>query len=99
MAKNHSEFLKKFIPRNQRAAVRRRSNAIVIGQVLRMMREKRNLSQAEVAERMGLKQPAIARLERQNDVKLSALQEWATATGGDLVLAVRRRGKLSQLVG
>jgi len=99
MARNHTVFLKKFIPQDQRAAVKRRSDAIVIGQVLRLMREKRKLSQADVAERMGLKQPAIARLERQTDVKLSTLQEWATATGGELVLAVRRQGKLSQLVG
>jgi DNA-binding XRE family transcriptional regulator len=99
MAKSHAEFLKKFIPQDQRAAVKRRSDEIVIGQVLRMMREQRNLSQAKVAQRMGLKQPAIARLERQSDVKLSTLQEWATATGGELVLAVRRHGKLSQLVG
>jgi hypothetical protein len=69
MAKNHAEFLNKFIPK------------------------------AEIAERMGLKQPAIARLERQSDFKLSTLQEWAVATGGELILAVRRRGKLSQLVG
>jgi DNA-binding XRE family transcriptional regulator len=99
MAKSHAEFMKKFVPRDQRAAVRRRSDAIVIGQVLRMIREQRKLSQADVAKRMGLKQPAIARLERQTDVKLSTLQEWATATGGELVLAVRRQGKLSQLVG
>jgi DNA-binding XRE family transcriptional regulator len=99
MAKNHAEFLRKFIPRDQRAAVKRRSDNIVIGQKLRMLREKGKLSQADIAERMGLKQPAIARLERQSDVKLSTLQEWAMATGGELVLAVRRAGKLSQLVG
>lgn len=99
MAKSCAEFLKKFIPRDQRAAVKRRSDAIVIGQVLRMMREQRHLSQADVATRMGLRQPAIARLERQSDVKLSTLQEWAMATGGELVLAIRRQGKLSKLVG
>jgi transcriptional regulator with XRE-family HTH domain len=99
MAKSHAEFLRKFIPQDQRAAVKRRSDSIVIGQVLRTMREERKLSQADVAARMGLKQPAIARLERQRDVKLSTLQEWATATGGELVLAVRRRGKLCELVG
>lgn len=99
MAKSHAEFLKKFVPQDQRAAVKRRSDAIVIGQVLRMLREERKLSQADIAERMGLKQPAIARLERQKDVKLSTLQDWASATGGELVLAVRRKGRLSQLVG
>lgn len=99
MAKNHADFLDKFIPQDQRAAVKRRSDTLVIGQILRMMREKRKMSQAEIAERMGLKQPAIARLERQSDVKLSTLQEWAAATGGELVLAVRRHGKTSQLVG
>lgn len=99
MAKNHAEFLEKVIAKDQRAAVKRRSDAIVIGQVLRMMREKGKMSQAEVAERMGLKQPAIARLERQHDVKLSTLQQWAAATGGELVLSVRRQGKISELVG
>jgi len=99
MAKSHAEFLKKFVPQDQRAAVKRRSDAIVIGQVLRMLREERKLSQADIAERMGLKQPAIARLERQTDIKLSTLQDWALATGGELVLAVRRKGRLSQLVG
>jgi DNA-binding XRE family transcriptional regulator len=98
MAKSHADFLNKFIPKDQRVAVKRRSDAIVIGQVLRMMREKQKLSQAEIAQRMGLKQPAIARLERQSDVKLSTLQEWAAATGGELVLAVRRQGKTSELV-
>ena len=99
MAKSHAEFLKKFIPKSQRAAVRRRSDAIVIGQLLRMMREERSISQADIAQRMGIKQPAIARLERQTDVKLSTLQQWALATGGELVLAVRRQGKTFKLVG
>jgi DNA-binding XRE family transcriptional regulator len=99
MAKSHAEFLDKFIPQAQRAMVKRRSDAIVIGQLLRMIREKQKMSQAEIAKRMGLKQPAIARLERQRDVKLSTLQEWALATGGELVLAVRRQGKTLQLVG
>jgi transcriptional regulator with XRE-family HTH domain len=80
MAKSHAEFLAKFVPKDQRAAVRQK------------------MSQAEIAQRMGLKQPAIARLERQRDVKLSTLQEWAAATGGELVLAVRRQGKTSELV-
>lgn len=99
MAKNHAEFMKKFISRGQRAAVKRRSDEIVIGQMLRMIRENQKLSQADIAERMGLKQPAIARLERQKDVKLSTLQEWASATGGELVLSLRRDGKVSKLVG
>jgi DNA-binding XRE family transcriptional regulator len=99
MAKSHAEFLNRFIPQDQRAAVKRRSDQIVIGQLLRMMREGQKLSQADVAKRMGLEQPAIARLERQHDVKLSTLREWAMATGGELVLAVRRRGKTFELVG
>jgi DNA-binding XRE family transcriptional regulator len=99
MAKNHADFLNRFIPADQHAAVKRRSDAIVIGQLLRIMREGEELSQADVAKRMGLKQPAIARLERQRDVKLSTLREWAVATGGELVLAVRRRGKTFELVG
>jgi DNA-binding XRE family transcriptional regulator len=99
MAKSHAEFLERFVPKDQRASVKRHSGAIVIGKMLRLVREKQKMSQADIAERMGLRQPAIARLERQRDIKLSTLQDWAAATGGELVLAVRRHGKLSQLVG
>jgi predicted XRE-type DNA-binding protein len=99
MAKSHADFLEKFVPVDQRAAVTRRADAIIIGQVLRMMREKQKLSQAQIAERMGVMQPAIARLERQGDVKLSTLQQWVAATGGELVLGVRRGGKFSKLAG
>ena len=62
MAKSHAEFLNKFIRKDRRAAVKKRSDEIVIGQLLRLLREKQKLSQADLAERMGLKQPAIARL-------------------------------------
>jgi DNA-binding XRE family transcriptional regulator len=99
MAKSHAEFLEKFIPKDQRRAVKRRSDAIVIGQLLRMMREKQKMSQTDIAGRMGLKQPAIARLERQRDVRLSTLQEWAAATNGELVLAIRSHGRIFKLVG
>ncbi len=99
MAKDHTEFLEKFVPAEQMGTVRRRSDAIVIGQILRMLREERKLSQSEIAYRMGLKQPAIARLEGQSDIKLSTLQEWARATGGELVLAIRRKDKVSPLLG
>ncbi len=99
MAKNHADFLKKFVPADQRRTVKKRTDEIIIGQLLRLMREKRNLSQAEVARRMGLQQPAIARMERQRDVKLSTLREWAAATGGELVLSLRHAGRLSKLAG
>jgi transcriptional regulator with XRE-family HTH domain len=49
------------------------------------------LSQAEVAERMGTSQPAVARLEAGNvDVRLSTLERYAVAVGGRLRLRLDR---------
>lgn len=50
------------------------------------------LSQAEVAERMGTSQPAVARLEAGNvDVRLSTLERYAAAVGGRLRLRLDDR--------
>jgi transcriptional regulator with XRE-family HTH domain len=51
------------------------------------------LSQAEVAERMGTSQPAVARVEAGVvDVRLSTLQRYASAVGRRLELRLGDRG-------
>ena len=54
-------------------------------------RREAGLSQAEVAQRMGTSQPAVARLEAGNvDVRLSTLERYAAAVGGRLRLRLNR---------
>jgi predicted transcriptional regulator len=58
------------------------------------MRRAAGLSQAEVAERMGTSQPAVARLEAGNvDVRLSTLERYAAAVGGRLRLRLDHRDR------
>ena len=97
MAKNHAEFMKRVKPKVRKAA-EQRAKEIILGQLLRNFREGRHIPQVVVAEAMGLKQPAIARLEKQKDVKLSTLQSFAKSMGGELVVGIKHEGKLFELL-
>lgn len=57
---------------------------------LNMLREELNLSQAELASAMGVKQPTIAKMEQSdNDPRLSTLKRYVTAMGGELSIDVK----------
>lgn len=52
------------------------------------LRRLRKLSQAEVAERAGVKQAAVARIEGRGDIRLSTLHRIVSAMGGTLAMRV-----------
>ena len=51
---------------------------------LRELRRARSLTQLELAELMGVQQPAVARLERRADMYVSSLRSYVEAVGGRL---------------
>jgi transcriptional regulator with XRE-family HTH domain len=51
---------------------------------LAKLREARLRSQAQIAEKLGIKQAAVSRLERRTDMYLSTLRELIAAMGGRL---------------
>lgn len=56
---------------------------------LQMMREELKLSQKQVAEVMGISQPAVTQLEqRGNELKIATLKRYIEAMGGKLSLDV-----------
>ena len=55
---------------------------------LRKVREVRALSQATIAELLGMDQSEVSRLERRNDLLLSTLRRFIGAAGGELRLVV-----------
>lgn len=57
---------------------------------LRLLAER---SQEQLAETLGIKQPAIAKMERQADLYLSTLRRFVEAAGGRLELRVELPGK------
>lgn len=73
---------------------RRRRNDEAVREELRLMlldelRKAEALSQTELARRMGVSQPAIARLESQDDIQLSTLQRLVHALGGVLEITAK----------
>lgn len=60
---------------------------------LREAREATGRTQADVAEKTGMAQGEISRLERRNDFHLSTVRRYVEALGGKLELVARFRDK------
>jgi transcriptional regulator with XRE-family HTH domain len=64
-----------------------------LAQDLVALREKRGFTQAELARRLGVSQPAIAKIEsgRAANLQLKTLLRIATTLGGEVVLKLREK--------
>lgn len=60
---------------------------------LKALRKARELTQAQIAENLGIRQATVAKYERQSDLLLSTLRRYVAAMGGDLKLTVEFPGK------
>ena len=56
---------------------------------LRSMRLECGITQREVAERMGLQRPAVSKMERKADMRISRFTEFVEALGGGWQIKVR----------
>jgi hypothetical protein len=56
---------------------------------LAAIREARRQSQIELANKLGVRQPAVSKIERQTDLYLSTLKNYITAMGGELEILAR----------
>lgn len=76
------------------ADLRRRAdeylNEMMIEQKLAALRSRRGMTQAQLARRLGVSQPHIAKLEagRAKNIELHTLCRWATALGAKLTVDV-----------
>lgn len=55
---------------------------------LAALRRRAGLTQVELAERMGIAQSDLSKLERRHDIRLSTLEAYARAVGGKLHLLI-----------
>ena len=89
MAKSLNELLKKVNPDVVQAA-KERAEQEILEMRLSMLREQLELSQVEMAQRLGISQPSIANLEKRGqEIKLSSLKRYVEAMGGKLTLDVQ----------
>jgi len=60
---------------------------------LKQLRKARELTQAQLAETLNVKQVSIAKLEQRSDLLLSTLRNYVRGMGGELDLVVTFPGK------
>jgi hypothetical protein len=74
---------------DQRRVAARSLEARAPAASLRLLRQRRGLTQVQLAEQMHMTQPDLSKLERRRDVRLPALAAYIAALGGRLDLCAR----------
>lgn len=78
------------LPLEERLAAEGRGRELIAEEAnLRELRAARHSSQAEIAERLGVNQAAVSKLERRADMYLSTLRGYIRAMGGELEITAR----------
>jgi transcriptional regulator with XRE-family HTH domain len=73
------------LPRDRRAKVEARAAELIAKELsLQQLRKAMQLTQVELADRLGVRQDTISRLEQRADMLLSTLRSYVEAIGGRL---------------
>ena len=83
MAKPFRNLVEKMSPQS-RERIRKRTAAMHAEMALQELRQARQLTQQELADRLELNQAAISKLEHQSDMYVSTLRRFVAALGGEL---------------
>jgi transcriptional regulator with XRE-family HTH domain len=94
MAKNFNMLRQKMSPASRRRASEK-TGELLAAMALDELREARRLTQEQLGQRLKVKQPAIAKIERRADMYLSTLRGVIRAMGGEMeILAVFPDGRV-----
>lgn len=89
MVRKLSEVLES-LPASRRAEIDRRFKELVNEvESLKELRRLSTLSQARIAKKLKISQPAVSKIEKQTDMYLSTLRGYVEAMGGELDVVVR----------
>ena len=90
MAKTLQELLASRSPESQ-ARIQQMADELLLETQLHLIREELEISQKELAETLGIKQPSLSAIEnRGNDLKISTMKKYVEAMGGKLRIDVHR---------
>lgn len=81
--------LRKALPKERQERNQRETRALLAGMALYEMRVSRGQSQEDVAAQLNVGQPAVAKMERREDLYVSNLRRYVEALGGTLELQAR----------
>jgi transcriptional regulator with XRE-family HTH domain len=81
--------LTKTLPAARKARIADKTAALNTALALHELRKARTVSQQELARKLAVGQPAVAKLERRGDMYVSNLRRYVEALGGTLEIAAR----------
>lgn len=81
--------LKATLPPEVIEAARRDTEAMIAAMELDELRRCRKLTQEQLAERLGIRQSNVSKLERRADMHVSTLRDVVEAMGGELRVSAR----------
>jgi predicted XRE-type DNA-binding protein len=93
MAVKDTRELEKGLSPERRQRIAARVKEMETEMLLSELRRQQEMSQAELAEAMGIKQPNVSKLEGEDDMQISTLRRLVTALGGRLRISVEIPGK------
>ena len=88
MAKKFDNLVAK-MPPERRVRAQERAKETLTEMALQELRRARELSQAQLAEALGEKQPNISQLEQRTDMYVSTLRKYIEAMGSELDIIAR----------
>jgi len=89
MAIRFDDYMAKLPKKRQQAVKKRTAELMAEEATLRQLREARERSQVEMAEKLHINQAAVSKLERRTDMYLSTLRGYIEAMGGQLEIIAR----------
>lgn len=85
MAKKFRTLLES-MPEARRESIRNRAEMLLLEMALQELRQSRNLTQENLAKELGVNQPALSKMEHQQDMHISTLRKILSGMGGKLKL-------------
>ena len=89
MAKSFDDLVKRTKTKKPQAKAAHRVQELLGDLLLSEVRQLTGKSQREVAEKLGMKQPSLSKLEKQADMQISTLRKIVKALGGELEVLAR----------
>jgi predicted transcriptional regulator len=75
------------LPAVRRRKIEKRTTALIAEEMtLRELRKVREISQTQLAEKLGVKQEQVSRIEQRRDAHISTLKRTIEAMGGELIV-------------
>ena len=70
----------------QRRRIKQKTEAMKIGMLIADLREQNGMTQQEIADKLGITQPSVSKMEAGEEMQLTTLRKLVGAMGGEVVL-------------